>query len=121
MPVTADQNILFGVFKSHCCGSEIVIRSGAVFLTVVSFIVRLTDGYTDSLTAILYEKKIRQSHDLPKMQFKRAMLVPPSVLRLALTRAFRSHPLPEMLQPLLHLLLWQCRTFDSTSMAVKIK
>jgi hypothetical protein len=33
MPVTGEKNVLCGVFKSHCCGAEIVIRSGAVFPT----------------------------------------------------------------------------------------
>ena len=31
MPVTGEQNTLLGVFKSHCCDAEVVIRSGAVF------------------------------------------------------------------------------------------
>jgi hypothetical protein len=33
VPVTGQKNASFGVFKSHCCGAEIVIRSGAVFPT----------------------------------------------------------------------------------------
>jgi hypothetical protein len=33
MPLTGERNALFGVFKSQCCGAEIVIRSGAKFPT----------------------------------------------------------------------------------------
>ena len=33
VPVTGEKNTLFGVFKSTCCGAEIVIRTGAVFPT----------------------------------------------------------------------------------------
>jgi hypothetical protein len=31
VPLTGEKNTLFGVFKSACCGAEIVIRTGAVF------------------------------------------------------------------------------------------
>jgi hypothetical protein len=31
MPITGTRNELFGVFKSHCCGTQVVIASGAVF------------------------------------------------------------------------------------------
>lgn len=33
MPKTGDRNDQFGVFKSNCCGSEIVIGPGMVFPT----------------------------------------------------------------------------------------
>jgi hypothetical protein len=33
VPISGEKNTMFGVFASHCCGNEIVIRSGAVFPT----------------------------------------------------------------------------------------
>ena len=31
LPQTGDKNTIFGVFKSACCGAEIVITKGAAF------------------------------------------------------------------------------------------
>jgi hypothetical protein len=42
VPQTGEKNTLFGVFKSHCCGAEIVITSGAEFPACPNHLDRIT-------------------------------------------------------------------------------
>jgi hypothetical protein len=42
VPQTGEKNTLFGVFKSACCGAEIVITSGAEFPPCPNHLDRIT-------------------------------------------------------------------------------
>jgi hypothetical protein len=43
MPLTGDSNTKFGVYKSACCGEEIVIPEGATFPSCAKHITDFTD------------------------------------------------------------------------------